>query len=251
MKIDSIFLSHWHGDHALGLGGLMQSLSLQERERDLDIYGPKGTNKKLKHLIKAFPFSPSFRIRAVSLEYKEPKTVVETDEYKIEAVNIEHKVKALAYSFKQKDKRRIDVEYTKQFGLENHPKLGELQRGKSIEWEGREITPEEATYIEEGKRITYTGDGRPGERVKELAKGSDILISEATFSSEMEDKARKTGHLTTKEAAKFAKEAGAKKLILTHFSRRFRDLEKLKKEAEEIFDNVVLAEDLMRIKLKA
>lgn len=252
IKIDSILLTHWHGDHSLGLAGITQSSALQERKRDLPIFGPKNTNEKVKRLLKIYPFALKFRIKTTSLDCKKPETIIETEKYEIKALNISHRVKTLAYSFRQKDKRKIDVEYTKQFGLVNHPKLGKLQEGKTIKWEGKEITPEEATYIEKGKKISYIGDGRPGEKVREFVKGSDILICEATFSADMEEEARESGHLTTKEAARFAKEAKAKKLFLSHFSRRYRDkdIKKLKKEAKGVFKNVEMAEDLMKVELK-
>ncbi len=130
-----------------------------------------------------------------------------------------------------------------------HPLLGKLQKGKKINYKGKKICPEKATYKTPDKKITYITDTAYFKEIEKFAKFSDLLISEATFSDNLKKKAIECKHMTFSQAAKIAKNADVKKLILTHFSQRNKDLENFKKKARKIFQKTYLAEDFKKFKI--
>ncbi len=250
-KLDYIFLTHWHGDHSLGLAGIIQSLSASQRKRKLVIYGPEGTNKRVSYLLKAFSFDLRYPVEVNEIKMKEGKVhrIIDENEFAVEAMNVEHKIPCVNYAYIKKGKRRINLDYVKKFGLSRHKILGELQKGKTITYKGHKITPEKGTYMTPDKKIAYIMDTSYFKGLEKLAKDADILISEGTFADDLETKAREYTHMTAKEAAKLAKKAKAKKLILTHFSQRYKDVSRLKEEAQKIFKNTETAKDFMKLTL--
>ena len=155
-----------------------------------------------------------------------------------------HSTPSNAYSFIIKDKRRLDKNKLKKFKLPNSPLLKDLKKGKDIIYKNKKIKASEVSYIEKGKKITVILDTKINENAIELAKNSDILVIESSFSSEDKDKAEKFKHLTASDAATIAKKAKVKSLILTHISQRYeRDLLKIEKEAKKIFKTTKIAKD--------
>ncbi len=248
-KLDYIFITHWHGDHTLGLAGIFQSLSASQRERKLIVYGPVGTNARVSHLLKAFAFDLKYPIEVNEIKIKEGKVyrIIDEKEFAVEAMYVKHIIPCVNYAYIKKGKRKINLEYTKKFGLVRHKILGKLQKGETIVYKGHKITPEKGTYLTPDKRITYITDTNYFKGLEKLAKDAEILISEGTFSEDLETKAREYTHMTAKEAAKLAKKAKAKRLVLTHFSQRYKDVSKLKEEAQKIFKNVETANDFDKI----
>ena len=127
--------------------------------------------------------------------------------------------------------------------------LGRLQEGKSITWKGKKIEADKATSLVKGKSVAIITDTVPCEGAYKLAKDVDILISEATYASNLEEKGAEYGHMTSKQAAEMANRSSAKQLILTHFSARYKNTSELEDEARTYFDNVITAEDFMKINL--
>jgi len=248
-KINHIFLTHWHGDHVLGLPGLLQSMQMSERKKDLHIYGPPGSAAHLQHLRKGFEIGLSFRIRVHEVYPKSPTKILDSQKYEIWAAQLDHYVPCIGFAFKEKDRRKINLEYTKKFGLTKHPILKKLQQGQDIEWKGKKIKVEDATILVRGKKITYIMDTLPCTNAIALASNADILICEATFTQELKDKALERHHMTAKQAAKIAKKAKAQKLVITHFSQRFRNSAPLLKEARTVFPNTIAARDFLEIKI--
>ncbi|MCD6576316.1 MAG: ribonuclease Z [Nanoarchaeota archaeon] len=250
-KLDYIFITHWHGDHSLGLAGIIQSLSASQRKRKLVIYGPEGTNARVTHLIRAFSFDLKYPIEVNEIKIKEGEVyrIIDEKDFAFEAMPVKHLIPCVNYAYIRKGKRKINLEYTKKFGLVRHKILGKLQRGETIVYKGHKITPEKGTYLTPDKRIAYITDTNYFKGLEKLAKEAEILISEASFSEDEELKAREYTHMTAKEAARLAKKAKAKKLILTHFSQRYKDVLKLKEEAQKIFKNVEVANDFDKITL--
>ena len=248
-KIDYIFLTHWHGDHALGLAGIIQSLSASQRKRKLIVYGPEGSNERLSYLLKVFPFDLRYPIEVNEIKIKKGKVarIIDEKDFAFDAISVNHTVPCINFSYIEKGKRRINLDYTKKFGLDKSPLLGKLQRGKTITYKGHKITPAKGTYLMPNKKVTYIMDTNYFKGLEKLAKDSDILISEGTFSEEQKTKAKEYTHMTAKDAAKLAKKAKVKRLILTHFSQRYKDVSKLKKEAQKIFKNVETANDFMKV----
>ncbi len=247
MKIDKIFITHYHGDHILGLAGLIQSMSFRGRKKDLDIYGPKG----LKNLINAITHTGFFQINFnINIQEINDGIIEDNNQYIIEAVKTEHNITNMSYSIRQKKKPKFLREKAIELGVPVGPLFGKLQNGESIEVNGKIIKPEQVLGEKRiGKKITYSGDTRPCEQMITLSKNSDILIHESTYQEIDKEHAIANAHSTTKEAAKIAKEANVKQLILTHISTRYTDDLIMKEEANEIFENTIIAYDYLNIKI--
>lgn len=247
MKISKIFISHYHGDHILGLPGLLQSLNFRGREKPLKIYGPNGI-ENVKNAIYSLGFCKiDFPIEFIEIRNG---TVVETEEYIIKSQKVKHNVTNLAYSIEEKKKPRFLKEKAIELGIPEGPLFGKLHNGQEVEVNGHIIQPKQVLgNPRKGVKITYSGDTRPCEEMIEFAKNSNLLIHESTYTSEDQDKAIENFHSTSQEAAKIAKYSNSKKLILTHISTRYTDTDKLLKEAKEFFENVEVATDLMTIEV--
>jgi len=173
----------------------------------------------------------------------------ENEDFYLEAIPLKHTAPCLAFSLIEKDKRKINLNYLKKFNLKNHPLIGKLQKGKDIVFKNNKIKAKDATLIVKGKKLTYIADTLFIDNTIKIAKNSDLLICESTFSSDLKDKAKEYFHLTSEQSALIAKKSKSKKLILTHFSQRYKTPDKLLKEAKKIFKNTVAAKDFMILKL--
>ena len=245
-KISKILISHWHGDHVLGLPGLIQSLSSMNYSNKLEIYGPSDTKKRMEKMFEAFVFD-----KRINLSVKEVESGIffENNDFQLEAYQLEHGIETLGYRFIEKDKRKIDMNKVKKFNIPIGPLLGKLQQGKTIEHNENKIEPDEVTYIEDGKKIAYITDTVLCEGCYKLANNVDLLICEATYSSKLIDKSEEYGHMTAKQAAQLANQSNAKQLVLIHFSARYKNTQELEEDARNIFDNSICAKDFMRIEL--
>lgn len=250
LKVKKILISHWHGDHVAGLIGLIQTLGNVDEPGTLDIFGPKGSSEYLGHMLKSCSFDLRLEINMHEIEAgKKPETFFENDEYKLQAAALEHRIPCLGYSFVEKDQRKIQMAKAEKFGLREGPDLGRLQKGESISFKGKTIHPDEISYIKKGKKITFILDTEECEAMNNLAQDADLLISEANFDSELEEKAEKSKHLTAQVVAQVASQANVKKLILTHFSQRYKSVEKLQEDAQKVFPETTCAHDFMQVKL--
>jgi ribonuclease Z len=252
MKIDRVFISHWHGDHALGLGGLIQSLSAAGRTKDLEVYGPSRTTEHVEHILKSFEFDLRYKVKTFDIAVKSGtiKRIFETEQLAVDAMPLKHNIPCLAFAFIEKGRRKINIEYTKKFGLVRDPILGKLQEGKSITYKGKKLTPEKATFISPDKKVVYLTDTTYFDGIEKIAHDADILICESTYTEELTEKAGAYNHLTAKQAAGIAKKAGAKKLVLTHFSQRFPSTAPFEEEARKVFKETVCAKDFDKFAVK-
>ena len=247
MKINKIFITHFHGDHVLGLAGLIQSMGFRGREEDLDIYGPKGLGKIINAAFKIGYFQLNYNINIHEIG---EGIVVETDEYIIRSIIAEHNIDNISYSVYEKKKPRFLREKAIELGVPVGPAFGKLHNGQEVEVNGKIIKPEQVLGPpREGKKVTYSGDTRPCEKLIELAQNSDVLIHEATYENADLDKAIEHCHSTSKEAAEIAKKANVKLLALTHISTRYTTDLNIKNEAREIFENTVVANDFTEINI--
>ena len=244
-RITKILLTHLHGDHILGIPGLIFTLEASNYSKTLEIYGPKGTKLFFKKMMNLYKLD---EIKTKITEINK-KTFLKTKEFNLEAYPLKHNIQCLAYSFIENQKRKININYMKKFNLTQHPIIGKLQQGRNIVYKGKEIKAKDATYLIPGKKITLILDTIPCKNCVKAAKNSDLLIAEATFSDELKEKARLFKHLTAAQSAQIAKTSKSKKLILTHFSQRYKDVKILEKEAKKIFKNTILAYDFMKIEL--
>jgi ribonuclease Z len=138
-NVNTIFISHWHGDHTLGLGGIIQSMSASKRTTPLTIYGPKGSEERVKNIINTYYFHQGFEIRVIELVPKNLKVFVSTPEFTVSCFPQKHGIPSIGYVFETKPVRKINLEYTKKFGLKQHKILGDLQAGKDIDRQGHSI----------------------------------------------------------------------------------------------------------------
>lgn len=241
----TILLTHLHGDHIFGLPGLLYTLSMLDRKYPLRVIGPRGTHNFVEAIL-----SIRFGKLSYEIEVKEidEGLAYESKDFIVEAINASHTVKSLAYRLRERDRPgKMKVEMLERLGVPKGPLWGRLQRGEPIEFSGRIIRPEEVMGPpRRGRIIVYTGDTRPSNKIVEFSRDADVLIHDATFSSEFEEDAAREGHSTARQAAEIALKAGVKRLYLFHISPRYEgDEEKLLMEARQIFPNTYLAEDLL------
>ncbi|MBQ2652096.1 MAG: ribonuclease Z [Methanobrevibacter sp.] len=249
MKISKIFITHFHGDHILGLPGLLQSLGLLGREKKLTIYGPKGLNK-VKEAIFNFGYCKfEYPLEFIEIE---PGIVEETEEYIIKCQSVKHNVPCLAYSIEEKKKPRFLREKAIELGVPVGPAFGRLHNGEEVEVDGKIIKPEQVLgEPRRGIKLTYSGDTVPCEEMIEFAKDSTLLIHESTFTLDEAQNAVDHGHSTASDAGYVAKQSNSEKLIITHISTRYGEgySKILLKEAKDVFKNTELAYDFLEIEL--
>ncbi|RAL23900.1 ribonuclease Z [Lujinxingia litoralis] len=243
--IRAIFLSHFHGDHVNGLPGLIGSLTLNQREEALDIYGPRGLRRWFKTLHELHILRPGFRVRLH--EVAGPGKVFEGDGFHVATQALNHRVETWGYTLIE-DQRpgRFDLEQARELGIPSGPLFGRLQRGETITLsDGRQITPSQVLGpARPGLKIAYCCDTIPCEGALELARDADLVIHEATYVAGEERSAHQRGHSTSADAARCAREAGAQRLILTHISQKHLDLHEVLRGARSIFPNTEIARDL-------
>ncbi len=251
-KVTKIFITHWHADHVLGIPGLLQTLMLNGYNKTLKIYGPEGTKRMMQLYIGLFAHKgTNFPIEVHEvLSGKQP--VIEEKEFKIEAQQMSHDTPTLAYSFIIKEKNRIDKDKLKKLKIENSPLIGELAKGKTVTIAGKKIDGKKLIYREEQRKLTFVLDTRENANAISLAKDSDLLVCESSYSAEETELAKEHAHLTSAQAADIAKKSKSKKLILTHLSQRYETKAQSKQileEAKKVFKNTELAEDLMSLEI--
>ena len=212
--------------------------------------GPIGTKDRMHHLLNTCIFDQRVDIRIKEIDPKDKlKKVYEDDDYYIEAAALSHSVPCIGYSFIEKDKIRIDKDFIKKHKIREGPHMKKLQAGNDIKINDELIKAKDATYIVPGRKIAYIADTVPCKGIMLLAENADIMVSEAAYSSALENKAEQYYHMTAKQAGLLASQSQAKKLILTHFSQRYSNTQEIEEDARTVFDNVVFAEDFMKISL--
>ncbi|ADP77543.1 RNAse Z [Methanothermus fervidus DSM 2088] len=246
MKVKRIFISHLHGDHILGIPGLIQSMGFRNRKKPLTIYGPPGIKEVKEAMMKLGEFSIDFDINVK--EIKNEGIVFENEKYKIECIKTKHTTENYSYSIEEKKRPRFLREKAIKLGVKPGPAFSKLHRGIPVKVGDRIVKPEEVLgKPRKGIKVVYSGDTVPHEKMIEFAKDADLLIHDSTFEAGKENKALETGHSTAKDAAKIAKEANVKYLVLTHLSTRYREAKKIENDAKKIFKKSIVAEDLMSI----
>lgn len=238
-----IFITHYHGDHFLGVPGLVQSMNLNDRDRPLDIYGPRGTEDLMSWLITAGYFAPGYEIFAHDVS---PGDRIELDGFSVTAAEADHSVPTLAYSLEENQRQgKFNASKAKELGIPEGPLFRRLQQGKEVEFNGHTVTPDQVLGpSRRGRKIVYSGDTRPCENVVELAREADLLIHDATLMSDEERQASDFGHSTALAAAEVAKRAKVEMLALVHYSPRYKDTEPLLHEAQRVFPDTIAPSDL-------
>jgi|TARA_B100000315_G_scaffold26393_1_gene22735 ribonuclease Z len=242
-KLTKILITHLHGDHVLGIPGLLQTLSLSEYKKNLFIYGPRGTKRFMKEIGKIFLKRLNYKIKVEEIE-KEGK-FFDAEDFFLESKKMNHGVPCNAYSFNEKGRIKIDREKLKKSKLPSSKILKRLKEGKNISYKGKKYLAKNLTFNEKGKKVSFVLDTLYEKKIQRFVKESDLLICESTFHSEIESNAREKKHLTSKQAGLIAKESKSKKLILTHISQRYeKNLKKILGDAKKKFKNSHLVKDL-------
>jgi ribonuclease Z len=281
-KLSAIFITHLHGDHFNGLPGLLSSMGLDGRERALALAGPPGMKDylnlltRLKVLGVSYPLevrelaSQSFKQRAAARRQTAEKrsrdtstqdqtqalsgaaVVYETEKFEVRALPLNHRIFDLGYRIDERPRPgRFDLERAYALGIPEGPLFGQLQRGQSIRLDdGRLIDPTEVVGPERpGKSMAYCTDTRPCAEDVDLAGGVDLLLHEATFAQDLVDEAKEYGHSTSAQAGQVAAAAGARRLVITHISSRYSDATQLLDQAQAVYENTTLADDLMDLEV--
>ncbi|MCG7844271.1 MAG: ribonuclease Z [Methanomassiliicoccales archaeon] len=249
MRIERIFISHHHGDHFLGLPGLIQSMNFYGRTSPLQIYGPEGTVELMDKVLSLGVFDRQYQVNAQDLV---PGQEVKGNGYTVGAFRTMHTIPSLGYIF-QEDERpgKFDPRKAIALGVKEGPHFSRLVQGESIKVGDRTVNPDMVMGpSRKGFKFVYSGDTAPCPEILEASRNADVLVHEATVLSDLEDKAREYGHSTSKDAAMVAREAGVGTLYLVHISGRYEDPEPLLVEACGIFSNTLVPKDLDTFVLK-
>jgi len=243
-----LFVTHLHGDHCVGILGLLQTMSMQNRTESLEIFGPKGIDEFLAANIKILNFGLPFSILITIVN---EGTIYENNKFLIHAAKANHSITAFSYLFEEKDKPgRFNVEKAKELGIPEGELWNKLQNGIDVINNGKKIKPEQVLGKKRpGKKIGISGDTMPTKELEEFFNECDYLVFDSTFLDEEKQKAQDTCHSTAKQAAELAKKANVKNLILTHFSARYKDEIGHKTEAEQIHNSVITAKDLLEVEI--
>ncbi|TFG14719.1 MAG: ribonuclease Z [Promethearchaeota archaeon] len=271
-----ILISHFHGDHIIGLPGLLFRFGLIDRTAPLFVFGPPNLflylflHRKILGLKAPYPLK-IFEIhhnqnkliefegldsdQALSESSLKNNIIYEDDRYYLKYTLVDHSVLTYGYAFIEKPRKgKFNPDRARELGIPESRIWTKLHEGQIIEFQGKKIDPLKEGIVgpkRQGRKITYSGDTAPCNDLVKLGENSDILIHEATFSQNLTDIAIEKKHSTSIDAAIIAKKMNAKQLILTHISSRYQeDATQLLKEAKEIFPNSILAKDLLRIEIK-
>ncbi|RZD44548.1 MAG: ribonuclease Z [Thaumarchaeota archaeon] len=244
-----LFVTHLHGDHCVGILGLLQTMSMQNRTESLEIFGPKGIDKFLTANIKILNFRLPFSILITIVS--EGK-IYENNKFLIHAAKANHSITAFSYLFEEKDKPgRFNVKKANELGIPEGELWNKLQNGEEVNNNGKTIRPEQVLGTKRpGKKIGISGDTMPTKELELFFNECDYLVFDSTFLDEEKQKAQDTCHSTAKQAAELGKNANVKNLILTHFSTRYKDEIGHQNEAGKIHNSVITARDLLEVEIK-
>ncbi len=240
-KIDKILITHWHGDHVLGIPGLLQTLSLNNYNKTLQIFGPKNIKTHIKNLLKTFPSYTNVKIQVKEISGK----FLETDEFYIKTEKMTHGTPNNAYCFVKKGKIKIDKSKLKKHKIPSGKHLKTLKQGKDLKYKGKKYKAKNLAFKEDDKKICFVMDTSLNKKIKSFVKDSDLLVIESTFKQGEEKLAKERKHLTLKQVLDIAKKSKAKKLALVHISDRYENkFGELLKYAKKDFKNTIIPKDL-------
>jgi len=244
-KINHIFISHLHGDHVFGLVGAITTFAMLGRKTDLNIYGPKGIKEMILTTLRLSSSFVSYELCFHELESKESQIIFENKKIIIKTIPLKHRVYTNGYLFQEKTKqRKLNIEKVKHYNI-NECYYQSIKNGKDIVLDNGEIiVNSELTFDPETpKSYAFCSDTIYNEAIIPIIKDVNVLYHESTFLEKDKQYTGKTMHSTAKQAAKIALKANVKNLILGHYSTRYTDINLFKTEAQEIFENVLLADD--------
>ncbi|MBD3296242.1 MAG: MBL fold metallo-hydrolase [Candidatus Omnitrophica bacterium] len=248
MKLGAVFLTHWHGDHCLGVPGLLDTLGFEGRTDPLYVCAPEARRIKrclsFSHSMAEFPVKQV----AVSTSSPRPAVVMDREDHMVVSVPVEHSVPAVAYAFIEKDRLNIDPGKSAEFGLPPEGRVySELKEKGEVVSDGAKISLERISTLKKGRRIVYSGDTRVCSALEDLVEGADLLIQDCTYFHEQSEY-RPHAHACLPEILEMVKTRGVKRTLLTHISRKHRDMAELEDIVGE-YPDIQVARDLMRVEL--
>ncbi len=244
-KVNYIFISHIHGDHVIGVAGLIRTLALNGRAKPLYIFVPSGEENAVKALA---TFDRAFIHYPIIIKAIKNGPILKGKNFTVDAFPLNHSVKTHGFLFKQADKHHFIKEKCDRLGIKG-TMFSDLQKRGRIAINGKTINLKDVTLPERGIRIVYVTDTRPAKSAVKAASHADLLIHESTYEETFKKLAIQRKHSTAKEAATVAKRAKAKKLVLFHMSARYRETDKILNEARKVFRNTAVACDGMRVSI--
>jgi ribonuclease Z len=242
-RTKAIFLSHIHGDHSIGIAGVIRTLALNKRTAPLQIFVPKGEEQAVRALLEFDRVMLNYRIEIKQIKIG---VIYEGNGFKVSAFKLDHSINAYGFVFKENDKLHFIKEKAQQAGLKG-AMFSKLAKSGSMTVDGTRIKLKDITTSEPGKKVVYATDTRPTKDIIAASKNADLLIYESTYADSEGRLAVERKHSTAKEGAMVAKKSKAKRLILTHISARYRNPSILVKEARSEFQNAELAKDGLEV----
>jgi ribonuclease Z len=240
VQLDEIYLTHFHADHYLGIPGLLKTYDLQDRERPLRIYGPRGL-LELFRVIQRIVGRPRYPVELIELAEDE---ATEHDGYEVRAVPVRHQVRALGYSLVEETRPgRFDPDAAARLGVEAGPAFSALQRGEEVQGANGPVRPSDVMgEARRGRKVVLTGDTAPCASVAVAARDAQVLVHDGSFGDDQAERAEETGHSTARGAATLARDAGVGLLTLVHASTRY-NVSDLVREAREVFPATIAPRD--------
>lgn len=240
--VTRIFISHFHGDHCLGLGSMLLRLNL-DKVKQVHCYFPASGQKYFDALHHSCIYHET--IEVIEHPVRKEGLVEDDGKFRIEAAFLDHGVQNIGWRITEPDTVKFHKDKLKEFGLDGLI-MRDLEKNKSVKVGDRIINLDEVSYVRPGDVFAYVVDTRPCKGALTTAKGAKLLLCEATYLDEERQMAHDHKHMTSIQAAELARDAGAQMLVLTHFSARYRDLEPFGLEARTVFPNTFVADDLKR-----
>jgi ribonuclease Z len=241
--VSRIFVSHFHGDHCLGLGSMLMRLNLDKVTHPIQCYYPKKGKRNFKYLRYGCVYREN--IKVIEHPVGKEGIVQEDDKFIIEAAFLEHGIQNIGWRITERDRRKFSKEKLDHFGVHG-VQVKKLEEQGFLEIDNKKVTLDDVSSIHKGESIAIILDTKPCPQAIEIARNAKVLICESTFLDSEKELAKEYSHMTAKDAALLAKNANVQMLILTHFSARYQDLSLFEKEAKEIFPNTYIAEDFKR-----
>jgi ribonuclease Z len=251
-KIDNIFISHLHGDHYFGLIGLLSTLSLLDRKKDLHVYSPKGLKEIIVTQFRISKTHLSYFVHFHEISSKEPVVVLDDKKLTVKAIPLKHRIEAYGFLFEEKLKeRKLNIDAVQKLGVEVCD-YRNIKLGKDYEKDNGEIIDNSVLTFDPPKALSYAycSDTAYYPKIANWIKGVNLLYHESTFIEENAELANKTGHSTAKQAALIAEKAEVGNLLLGHFSARYKDRNVFLEEAKPYFDKTDLASESKEISFK-
>ncbi len=244
-RINHIFISHLHGDHFFGLPGFISTMRLLGREKELHVYGPKGIKEAITLLLKLGDSWTNYPLLFHELSSKESELIFEDSKISVTTIPLDHRIYTNGYLFQEKiGKRKLNIEAAEEYGIDK-AYYQNIKNGKDITLDNGEVIANSTLTFDlpKPKSYAFCSDTIYDESLAEKIKDVDVLYHESTFLESEAELATKTKHATAMQAAKVARDANVRTLILGHYSTRYKSIALFKEQASTIFPNVLLADD--------